>query len=124
MKLKLNSAWEAKPSSFHLLRTQAWRSWSSQFARVCETDLTSQASGQAGPAKGHRAEASTRVRVRSSEKSQPFLRTEWENRVDLAGAGVGQTRALLWSARAGWEESVQGPHLPPAASVGGRCRKT
>lgn len=53
------------------------------------------------------------VRVRSSEKCLPFLRTELENQVDLAESGGGVDTAFVVVSLAAWGESVQIPPPPP-----------
>lgn len=57
------------------------------------------------------------VRVRSSEKCLPFLRTELENQVDLAESGGGVDTAFVVVSLAAWGESVQIP--PPPRSLWG-----
>lgn len=97
--------------------------------------LTSQVSSQEGPALGVGAQGGSLgippvpqrwafVRVRSSEKYQPFPRTELETQVDLAEAGGGVDAGFVVVSPAAQGESVQGPRLLPADSVGGRCWKT
>lgn len=59
------------------------------------------------------------VRVRSSEKCLPFLRTELENQVDLAESGGGVDTAFVVVSLAAWGESVQAPHPTPPSSLCG-----
>lgn len=74
---------------------------------------------RAGACPFHLSPNTAYIRVRSSAKRLAFLRTELENRVDLAEAGGGVDAAFVVVSLAAWGNQCRTPPTQPPCSLCG-----